>query len=200
MTCDRAIIYRQEGTSPCYPQEINAEDCELTCSSRARFNAIVIPIAADGSLNTIEDGYVRYWSRDWKDKVCKFAEENRGNLAEAKGKYILHFTFTRGSNYNSLYVIGIPVKPLKSGVLQYAWVESVLESLRKDIQVGLHGLDSMAIANLIQSREDKRIEWPVVKGIIEKVFGGWSGKLYVYPPVSEPGNEGRTEDERLAEA
>ena len=33
-----------------------------------------------------------------------------------------------------------------------------------------------------------------------KVFGDWNGKLYVYPPASEPGNEGRAEDERLAEA
>ena len=135
-----------------------------------------------------------------KDKVCKFAEENRGNLAEAKGKHILHFTFTRGSNYNSLYIIGIPVKPLKSGILQYAWVESALVSLRKDIRSGSHRWDGMAIANLVQSRKDKGIEWPVVKGIIEKVFGDWNGKLYVYPPTSEPGNEGGPEDERPAES
>lgn len=174
------VIYRQAGTSPCYPQEINAEDRESACSSRARFNAIVIPIAADGSLNTIEDGYVRYWSREWKDKIRKFTEENRGNLAEAKGKYILHFTFTRGNHYSSLYVIGIPVQPLKSGVLQYAWVEAALESLHKFIRDELHRWDGIAIANLIRSREDKGIEWPVVKGIIEKVFGDWNGKLYVY--------------------
>ena len=194
-----AIIYRQAGTSPCYPQEINAEDCESACSSRTRFNAIVIPIAAGGSLNTIEDGYVRYWSREWKDRIRKFAEENRGNLAEAKGKHIKHFTFTRGNGYNSIYVIGIPVKPLKSGVLQYAWVEAALERLRKFIRDELHRWDSIAIANLVQSREDKRIEWPVVKGIIEKVFGDWNGKLYVYPPPSGHGHEGGTEGERLAE-
>ena len=161
---------------------------------------IVIPIAADGSLNTIEYGYVRYWSREWKDKVSKFAEENRDNLAEAKGKRILHFTFARGNPCNSLYVIGIPVKPLKSGALQYAWVEAALESLYKDIRDRLTSWNSVALANLIQSREDKGIEWPVVKGIIEKVFGGWNGKLYVYPPASEHGNEGVTENERPAEA
>ena len=200
MTCDRAIIYRQEGTSPCYFHEINDEDCESACGSRTRFNAIVIPIAADGRLNTTEDGYVGYWSREWKDKVRKFTEENIGNLAEAKGKCILHFTLTRGSHCNQLYVVGIPVQPLKSGVLQYAWVESALENLRKYIRDGLFRWGSMAIANLIRSREDKGIEWPVVKGIIEKVFGDWNGKLYVYPPASEHGNEGRAEDERLAEA
>lgn len=194
-----AIIYRQAGTSPCYPQEINDDDRELTCSGRTRFNAVVIPIAADGSLNAIEDGYVRYWSREWKDKVSKFAEENRVNLAEAKGKRIQHFTLTRGNHYNSLYVIGIPIKPLKSGVLQYAWVEAALERLRKFIQDERLRWNGIAIANLIQSREDKGIKWPVVKGIIEKVFGDWNGKLYVYPPASEPGNEGRAEDERLAE-
>ena len=195
-----AIIYRRRGASPCYFHEINDEDRESACRSRTRFDAIVIPIAADGRLNTTEDGYVGYWSREWKDKVRKFTEENKGNLAEAKGKRIMHFILTRGNHCNPLYVIGIPVKPLKSGVLQYAWVEAALERLRKFIQDERLRWDGVAIANLIQSREDKGIEWPVVKGIIEKVFGDWNGKLYVYPPASEPGNEGRAEDERLAEA
>ena len=60
-----AIIYRQDGTSPCYLQEINADGSESSCRSRTRFEAIVIPIAADGSLNTTEDGYVGYWSREF---------------------------------------------------------------------------------------------------------------------------------------
>lgn len=160
-----AIIYRQKGTSPCYLHEINDEDRELAYSRGTRFDAIVIPIAADGRLNTTEDGYVGYWSREWKDKVRKFTEENRDNLAEAKGKCILHFILTRGTHCNPLYVIGIPVQPLKSGVLQYAWVESALESIRKSIRDGLYRWGGIAIANLIRSREDKGIEWPVVKGI-----------------------------------
>ena len=60
-----AIFYRQEGLSPCYFPEINTEDSEFAYGSRTRFGAIVIPIAADGSLNTIEDSYVKFWSREF---------------------------------------------------------------------------------------------------------------------------------------
>ena len=50
-----AIIYRQAGSSPCYNDELT-EHCEGRTYDLTRFNAIIVPLAADGSLNTTEEG------------------------------------------------------------------------------------------------------------------------------------------------
>lgn len=187
-----AIIYRQAGASPCYDNEL-AEHREGEGYDSPRFSAIVVPLAADGSLNTIEDGYIRYWSREWKNKVSAFAEKNRDNLAGAKGMYVQHFGYSRGLGCHSVCIVGIPVQPLKSGVLQYAWLEAGLKTLRNDCQSGRRGWTELALADVIRP-EDKGIRWSVVKGIIEEVFGDWSGKLYVYPPLQEDGEEDEESD------
>ena len=76
-------------------------------------------------------------------------------------------------------ILGMPVMPLKTGVLQYDWIDAGLRGVARRFRN--HPV-KIAMANIMRPNLDDGIEWSVIGGIIRKELACTSVKLYVYPP------------------
>lgn len=151
-----------------------------------RYSAIVLPVAADGLLNTFDTKLIKACNRGIENDIFGVIGPDPADVRPDGPLFHRHLRVcVYGTSYSSyIRVIAVPVMPTWRGCIQLDWLNTALDEVSKY----LRGTEDtrLGIPSFWRGPELDPVDWTRIRSVINDRLGPTDCKVFAFPPVGFP--------------